>query len=62
MGDRSIIEILESLYLMALAKDITESETGEHISFEDYQYLIADDVAELGNLLGIDLDKMEVMK
>lgn len=62
MGDRSIIEILESLYAMATASEITVHETAEHISFEDYQALIADDLAELSYLLGVNLDNMKIEK
>ncbi|WP_423189454.1 hypothetical protein ACO1PF_00640 [Alkalibacterium sp. f15] len=57
MGDRTVIEIIRALYDLANAKNVVESETGEHISFEDYQDMIADDLSELANVLGIDLDK-----
>lgn len=57
MGNRSATEILIELYDWANAEQVLESETGEHISFEDYKAIIADDISELAYLLGIDLEE-----
>lgn len=63
MNDRSVTEVVVNLYKMATAENIVESETGEHITFEDYQYMLSKEVLDLADVIGIDLDeKGEIME
>lgn len=58
MSKRTVKKIIENLYEWVNATQVFESDTGEHLSFEDYQYIISEDVSELADLLGIDLSEV----
>lgn len=55
--NRTAIEIVRELYELTTANQITEQATGNLISFNDYQYMLSEEVCELANVLGIDLDE-----
>ena len=57
MTGRNASEIINQLYVWVNATHVFDSETGDHLSYEDYQYIISEDTLELANLLGIDLDE-----
>lgn len=55
--NRTAIEIVRELYELTTANQITEQSTGDLISFDDYQYMLSEEIDELANVLGIDLDE-----
>lgn len=55
MGDRTAKEIVTQLFEWVNTEQVFESETGEHISYEDYRHIILEDIHDLADLLGIDL-------
>ena len=57
MTGRNASEIINQLYLWVNATHVFDSETGDHLSYEDYQYIISEDISELADLLGIDLSE-----
>ena len=57
MGNRTVKEIIKNLHVRVNATHVFESETGDHLSYEDYQCIISEDVSELADVLGIDLDE-----
>lgn len=57
MTGRNASEIINQLYVWVNATQVFDGETGDHLSYEDYQFIISKDILELANLLGIDLDE-----
>lgn len=59
MKDRSVIEIMVNLYKMAIAENIVKSKTGDLITFEDYQYMLSEEISELVGLISLGLEEEE---
>lgn len=59
MGNRSAAKIVKELNRLSKVKEetIVASDSGNHIGFDVYQFLIAEDIAELARILGIDLEE-----
>lgn len=57
MTGRNASDIINQLYVWVNATQVFDGETGDHLSYEDYQFIISEDILELANLLGIDLDE-----
>lgn len=52
----TVKSIVLDLYAITQANEIKSTETGEEISVQDLQYLFYQDIENLADLLGIDLD------
>lgn len=59
MTGRSAAKIIKELNRLSKVKEetIVASDSGNHIGFDVYQFLIAEDIAELARILGIDLEE-----
>lgn len=59
MTGRSAAQIIKELNLLSKAteENIVSSDSGNHIGFDVYQFLIAGHIAELAKVIGIDLEE-----
>lgn len=55
----TVKSIVLDMYEMSQSNKITERETGNEISVQDLQYMFYQEIENLADLLGIDLDEKE---